>query len=56
MAQFKKTITKHPSEYDQTLDEVLQDIEDCNKNGDKLVAFSIQPAAVILIYERHNSG
>ncbi len=55
MGQIKKMITKHPSECDETLDAVLQDIEDCNRNGDKLVAFSIQPSDVILIFERHDS-
>lgn len=55
MGQFKKAITKPSSEYDETLDAVLQDIEACNRNGDMLVAFSIQPGEVILFYERHDS-
>ncbi len=56
MAQFKKAITKHPSDCDETLDAILQDIETCNRKGDRLVAFSIQPDDVILVYEAHDSS
>ena len=55
MAQLKKTFTKDPGDSDKTLDEVLQDIEDCNADGAKLVAYSIQPGDVMLIYEKQNS-
>jgi hypothetical protein len=55
MAQSKTSITKNLNDLDETLDVVLQDIENHNKNGDKLVTFSIQPGDVILFYDRFTS-
>jgi hypothetical protein len=51
MPQFQKKVPKHPTDCDRTLDAVLKDIKFQNKNGAKLVDYSIEADEVVLTYD-----
>ena len=46
------TIPKHPTNSDETLDLVLNNIVFCNLNNSKLLSYEIKPKEVVLKYER----
>jgi hypothetical protein len=48
-------IPKHPTDCDETLKLVLQNIVFCNQNGYKLVTYEIKPDEVVLNYEPYAS-
>ena len=51
MATITQTIPKHPTDPDQTLDAVLEDVVQRNALNRKLVGFVIKPKEVVLAYE-----
>ena len=52
MAQFTKTIPKHPTDCNKTLDAVLDNIKFNNENDTKLMAYSTgDPEEVVLTYD-----
>lgn len=51
MAQFKKKVPKHPTDCDQSLRAVLDNIKFNNENDAKLVDYTIKPKEIELNYE-----
>jgi hypothetical protein len=51
MAEYSKTVPKHPTDCDETIRAVLDAVIFYTDDGDTLVRYEIRPAEVVLTFE-----